>query len=228
VRSDAGSFSIPASTGSGTLPAGTPREVHPVYPSGIVLAAGKPVTSAAFRPRIEFTPPIAGWWAMDDQPDAFFLVDSTYHTDLLHAEEDVTIAIVQVALDGPCEYSKTSLLERKPDALIRHLQASPYLEVSAPQPRNIAGYTGVTAQVTVKKEPVDACNYTDFPPKNKAVFLFPLGGDAMVPLRPESAMRIITLDVQARPVTIVVEWNRANPSSEADANLLLDSVRFPL
>lgn len=104
--------------------------------------------------------------------------------------------------DGPCLEASTRVLEGTSEALVEWLQSFPSIESGPPFPLNVGGYPGIALDIALGDR-LPECE-TELPPELKGnVWLFPVG-DTSFHLRPDEAVRVVVVDLGARPITLLI------------------------
>ena len=193
------------------------------------------------QPPIEFEIDRTGWQIDRVFPDGFNLK----LTELGSGAADgrglgaappggyVAGGVVQIVLTGPCQDSKTEVIESDPAALINWLQTNDWLTVTDPVPVNLGGRTGLQVDVSQAKSPRGTCT---LPPDlseeardqiDRSVFIFMFGEDDFW-VGQDETVRIIVVDVDGKPFTILEGSTPSDafPALVEAAQPMLESMRF--
>jgi class 3 adenylate cyclase len=175
-----------------------------------------------FRPTTEFEVFDDSWMATEELPDGFTI-----------GREDgiITGGIVQVVYSGACHDAPTETIDQDPKSLVDWLQANPALVTTDPRSANLGSWSGLTIDLE-SAGPQDCAVPADFPEAlqerlRTAVYLFYFGDNTFW-LGPNEKARLIVVDVDGRPVTVLA-GGYAAADFEAfmeDAQPILDSFRF--
>lgn len=157
-----------------------------------------------FRPRVEFTVPDPGWTVAAESTDVFELAlfDPRGETD---QEPDVYVdgAQVQVVFERPCASSPTRTIAERPRALIDWLVGHEHLQTSDPRPVSFGGFTGRQVDVAYARAPGEDCAPFASDTERRRLHLFPVGSVTFM-LDPGERARVITVDAEGRPLTLLV------------------------
>ena len=193
------------------------------------------------QPPIEFEIDRTGWQIDRVYPDGFNLeltdlgsgAASGRGVDSAPPGGYVAGGVVQIVLTGPCQDSKTQVIESDPAALINWLETNDWLTVTDPVPVNLGGRTGLQVDVTQAKSPKGTCK---LPPDlseeakhqmDRSVFLFMFGEDDFW-VGQDETVRIIVVDVDGKPFTILEGSSPSDafPALIEAAQPMLESLRF--
>jgi len=193
------------------------------------------------QPPIEFEIDRTGWQIDRVFPDGFNLK----LTELGSGAADgrgvgttppggyVAGGVVQIVLTGPCQDSPTQVIESAPAALVTWLGTNEWLSVTDPVAINLGGRTGLQVDVSQAKSPAGTCEVPpDVPEPARteladSVYMFKFGEDDFW-VGPDETVRIIVVDVDGKPFTILEGSSPADAFSalvEA-AQPMLESLRF--
>jgi hypothetical protein len=179
-----------------------------------------------FRPRLEFTVPDDRWTVAAETTDIFELGRLDEAGEPLNGVY-IDGTQVQVVFDPPCPVGSTKLINERPQALIEALQANEFISVSDPRPVSFAGYTGLQVDISYVKPVGDACGPVPEGEDENVLHLFPAGnGTFRLGPDPEDRVRLISIDVEGRPLTFIVgTYDLAGyPQFEQIAQPIVESI----
>jgi len=191
--------SVPASADS-VRDAPTPDPLQPRAP--LALGQGR-YRLTAFRPSLEFTIPEDDWTLAAESTDGFELAryrDS--HAPGAAPDAYISGEQIQVVYDFPCPTAPTRTLDERPRALIDWLQDNPYISTTSPRPVSFSGFTGLEMDIAYEVPPGEECAPFKSDTDRTRLHLFPLGVSDYL-LDPGERARVITVDVEGRPLTIL-------------------------
>ncbi len=181
----------------GVQNAPTPDPLHVQRP--IPITPGR-YRLTLFRPELEFTIPEDGWMLAAQSTDAFELGRYGASTT---PDAYIGGAQVQVVFDYPCRDAPARTLEERPRALIDWLQGNVYISTANLRPVSFAGFTGLSIDISYAKGPPEECPPLESEGDRTRIHLFAVG-DVTFMLEPGERARIISADVEGRPLTILV------------------------
>ena len=161
----------------------------------IELAEGT-YTFADFRPRVTFSVDDPGWYASADFVDAVMLeLDNPMPAPGLDPIAHLVLGSIQVVFDDPCNLSDTRVLDATPHAVIAWLQGNELLTTSRIEPVNMGGYSGLETTVSLAASGCRGASRVDLFPVGESRYFMPV----------DTQVRVIVLDVPARPLTFLFE-----------------------
>jgi serine/threonine-protein kinase len=183
------------------------------------------------RPPVEFDIDGEGWSIDRVFPDAWNLQRRTSADGPVDGY--ISGGLVQVVLQGPCSDSATQVVGSDPAALVTWLGTNEWLDVSDPVPVNVGGRTGLRVDVSQARSPAGTCDYPPDVPEEvrdrleETVYVFLFGEDNFW-VGPDERIRLMTLDVDGKPFTIVagVLESATFPSFIEAASPVLMSLQF--
>jgi len=176
---------------------------YPLEPRGLLDLGRGRYRLTAFRPSLEFTIPEDDWTLAAESTDGFELGryrDS--HAPDAAPEAYISGEQIQVVYDLPCPSAPTRTLEERPRALIDWLQDNAYISTTSPKPLSFAGFTGLEIDIAYNAPPGEECAPFETDTDRTRLHLFPLGISDYL-LDPGERARVISVDVEGRPLTIL-------------------------
>ncbi len=194
-----------------------------------------------FRPSVQFEISKPGWEFVSESADWASLRLATSERTHRGDSQSLRLGFVQVVFEDPCIHSiEERLLGDDRLALVEWLEASEWVTTTNPGPVTFGGrWNGVWLDVSQEKRPGDHCGPTEIDPESHfydsavneiRLLRFASSGDGgtVVGIWPDTTWRLYVIDVDGRPVTIIVS---ARPAADFDAVMrqaqpILDSMTF--
>lgn len=183
------------SAGVRDAPTPDPLDVRRPLP----LALGR-YRLTVFRPQLEFTIAEEGWTLAAESTDVFEL---GRYGDTSAPDAYISGHQIQVVFDFPCPTAPTHTLAERPRALIEWLQGNGHISVSNPRPVSFAGFTGLGVDIEYASGPGEECAPFESEAERTRLHLFPVG-QVTFKLDPGERARVISVDVEGWPLTILV------------------------
>lgn len=204
-----------------------------IDPGTYVLADFRPTTTVTFPATSDGAPTASDEWVVTELlPDVF-----TFDFFRGGREEGtysgyITGGLIQVVFTDRCLDAPTSTIGATPKELIDWIAANPYLEATDPLSVNVGSWSGLKVDVAQAPTVVGECEPpADYPAGaadrvRSAVYLFYFGDNTFW-LGPEESIRLMVVDVDGRPITVLAGSSlREFDAFITTAEQVLQSFRF--